>query len=100
MEPIMECFSRWNTRHAGLFTFSQSTKHVSLYQKYDFWPRFLTMILSKEVPAVVNSTTFSLMSELSPQDRESVIQSCRELTSSIYDGLDLTREIQSVANQN
>ena len=100
MEPIMDCFSRWGTRHAGLFTFSQSPKHVSLYQKYDFWPRFLTMIMSKEVPAVVNDVTFSLLSELPLHDRDSVIQSCRSLTSSIYDGLDLTREIESVASQN
>jgi hypothetical protein len=51
MAPVLDCFSRWGTRHAGLFTFSQSAKHVSLYQKYDFWPRFLTMIMSKEVSA-------------------------------------------------
>jgi GNAT superfamily N-acetyltransferase len=24
MEPVLDCFSRWGTRHAGLFTFSQS----------------------------------------------------------------------------
>ncbi|MGB9274276.1 MAG: GNAT family N-acetyltransferase, partial [Terrimicrobiaceae bacterium] len=24
MEPIMECFDKWRTRHAGLFTFAQS----------------------------------------------------------------------------
>jgi hypothetical protein len=100
MEPVLDCFSRWGTRHAGLFTFSQSAKHVSLYQKYDFWPRFLTMIMSKEVSAGATGPTFSLLSNLPPQDRASVIQDCRHLTHSIYDGLDLSREIDSVANQN
>ena len=99
MDPVLDCFSRWGIRHAGLFTFSQSPKHVNLYQKYDFWPRFLTMIMAKEIPAGGDSATFSLFSELSDPDREAVIQSCRNLTSSIYDGLDLTREIHSVAHQ-
>jgi len=99
MEPVLDCFSRWSTRHAGLFTFSQSPKHVGLYQKYDFWPRFLTMIMSKETPAGANGATFMRFSELSQPDRESAIESCRSLTNSIYEGLDLTREILSVAHQ-
>lgn len=49
MEPIMDLFSRWGTTHAGLFTFAQSQKHVGLYQRFGFWPRFLTAIMSKPV---------------------------------------------------
>src|SRR6185436_16085358 len=49
MEPVMESFKRWNVTHAGLFTFAQSAKHVGLYQKYGFWPRFLTAVMSKAV---------------------------------------------------
>src|SRR5688572_3110270 len=40
MEPIMALFSQWRTTHAGLFTFAQSQKHVGLYQRFGFWPRF------------------------------------------------------------
>ena len=40
---------RWGTAHAGLFTFAHSQKHVGLYQKFGFWPRFLTAIMSKPV---------------------------------------------------
>jgi N-acetylglutamate synthase-like GNAT family acetyltransferase len=29
MEPIMDCFDKWKTRHAGLFTFAHSPKHVA-----------------------------------------------------------------------
>jgi GNAT superfamily N-acetyltransferase len=56
MEPTMQLFSKWNTNHSGLFTFAQSPKHVSLYQKYGFWPYFLTAVMSKAVnPNGVNS---------------------------------------------
>jgi len=49
LDATTELFSAWNTRHAGLFTFAQSAKHVGLYQKYGFWPRFLTAIMSRPV---------------------------------------------------
>src|SRR4029453_16781795 len=49
MEPVMGCFERWKTVHAGLFTFPSRPKPVGLYQKFGFWPRFLTAILSKPV---------------------------------------------------
>src|SRR5437899_6836222 len=49
MDPIIECFDTWGVTHAGLFTFAQSAKHVGLYYKYGFRPRFLTAIMSKPV---------------------------------------------------
>src|ERR1044072_985888 len=51
MEPVMELFDRWHTRHAGLFTFPHSAKHVGLYQKFGIWPRFLTAMMSRRVEA-------------------------------------------------
>ena len=45
LHPTMELFERWGIRHAGLFTFASSTKHVSLYQKFGFRPRFLTSLM-------------------------------------------------------
>jgi len=42
----MEQFDTWDTRHVGLFTFSDSAKHIALYQKYGFYARFLTAIMS------------------------------------------------------
>jgi Protein of unknown function (DUF3568) len=50
LDPIMECFATWRIQHARLFTFAHSPKHLGLYQKYAFWPRFLTAIMSKPVP--------------------------------------------------
>src|ERR1700756_5706762 len=44
-------FERWRTHHAGLCTFPHSTKHIWLYQKFGFYPRYLTMLMAAPVPA-------------------------------------------------
>src|SRR5258707_6556185 len=46
LAKTMEQFDTWETRHVGLFTFSDSAKHIALYQKYGFYARFLTAIMS------------------------------------------------------
>jgi hypothetical protein len=108
MEPTMQLFSKWNTKHSGLFTFAQSPKHISLYQKYGFWPHFLTAVMSKEViPNSANSINneslqWSKYSDVSKGEQESdeyLLKGCRGLTTAIYDGLDLRVEIMSVIKQ-
>jgi GNAT superfamily N-acetyltransferase len=100
MEPIMERLNTWGVRHAGLFTFAQSTKHVGLYQKFGFWPRYLTAILSKAVDVRADGTMrSSLLSEVEESQRENAFRTCRELTDSVFEGLDVTREIRAVAEQ-
>ena len=49
MEPIMERFAEWEVKLAGLFTFAHSPGHTHLYEKYGFWARFLTAVMSKPV---------------------------------------------------
>lgn len=46
LAPVLDCFARWDVRQAGLFTFAQSAKHVTLYQRHGFWPRFLTVVMA------------------------------------------------------
>ena len=45
LEATMTIFDRWGLRHTGLFTFPHSPKHVGLYQKFGYWPRYLTAIM-------------------------------------------------------
>ena len=47
LEATMTIFDRWGVRHTGLFTFPQSAKHVGLYQKFGYWPRYLTAIMTR-----------------------------------------------------
>jgi hypothetical protein len=116
LEPTINIFDKkWHTRHMGLFTFAQSAKHVGLYQKFGFWPRFLTIIMSKPVWPVEeeeqeqqrknNSNTassfhWSRFSEIPKHKQEQKLNKYRLLTNSVYDGLDLRHEIVAVNNQN
>ena len=45
---VCEAFAQWDVRHAGLFTFAQSAKHVWTYGKFGFHPRFLTAIRRRQ----------------------------------------------------
>jgi hypothetical protein len=100
MEPVMDLFDRWNVKHAGLFTFAHSQKHVALYQRFGFWPRFLTAIMAKPVAQSSNGVAFSLFSQVPHGERDATLRACRDLTDAVFQGLDLRKEIQSVAQQN
>ena len=98
LDGTMEQFSAWNTHHAGLFTFAQSAKHVGLYQKYGFWPRFLTAVMSRPVDPNSRSSS-ARMSAVADKDLASALEAVRELTGAVYPGLDLSREIRAVRAQ-
>jgi len=99
IEPVMDCFTRWGTKQAGLFTFAQSQKHVSLYQRFGFWPRFLTAIMSEPVGHAGRRSQWTSFSAVTEGEREGVLHACRQLTDAIYEGLDVTAEIRAVTAQ-
>lgn len=101
----------------GLYTFATSLKHVALYRKFGFLPRFLTMSMEKEVGvggAAVSAggggfsaggraqkagTTWTKFSDVPAEAREELIDQCRVLTGKVFEGLDVGVEIRSVAAQ-
>ena len=86
MAPVLEAFDRWELRQAGLFTFPDSLKHVGLYQRHGFWPRFLTALTTKPVTSAAGEyKTFS--------ERSVSLEAIRELTDTVFPGLDLEGEI-------
>jgi GNAT superfamily N-acetyltransferase len=93
MEPIMGCFETWGNSHLGLFTFSNSPKHLELYRRYGFWPRFLTAVMHKQVAAGGVVPARVTYTELSATERPDYLNACRVLTDAVYEGLDLEREI-------
>lgn len=99
MEPIMECFDKWQTSHAGLFTFAHSQKHIGLYQKFGFYPRFLTAIMSKPVELTGRASVWTKFSDAPTSERAAILDACRELTDAIYEGLDVGHEVRAVADQ-
>jgi GNAT superfamily N-acetyltransferase len=99
MEPVVDLFTNWRTTHAGLFTFAQSQKHIGLYQRFGFWPRFLTAIMSKQVGQINSTSRWTRFSEVPGDQTELVLNACRLLTGDIYEGLDVANEIRSVRAQ-
>jgi hypothetical protein len=94
LEPTMELFARWRTPLTGLFTFAHSEKHVGLYQRFGFWPRYLTALMGRPVstPADAKPATLGAVSDAG-------LDACRELTDAVHPGLDLGLEIRGVAAQ-
>jgi predicted N-acetyltransferase YhbS len=89
------------TRHAGLFTFAQSAKHVALYQKFGFWPGSLGAVMSRPVsPAPArpsgSSTGLVTLASLAGDEKARAVAACRDIAGAVYPGLDLTREIEGV----
>jgi predicted N-acetyltransferase YhbS len=49
LESTMEYYAKLGTTHIGVFTWAQSPNHVGLYQRFGFWPHFLTAIMVKQL---------------------------------------------------
>ncbi len=104
LESTMPIFDRWGLRHTGLFTFPQSSKHVGLYQKFGYWPRYLTAIMTRSpvgmpAPQAKRADAPALLSALTKTERELAIRACGKLTHKIDKGLDLTGEIRALLAQ-
>jgi GNAT superfamily N-acetyltransferase len=99
LEPTMELFREWEVTHMALFTLANSPKHLGLYMKFGFWPRSLTLIMSKPARTSGGSDKWSKFSDVPDEEKERSLSMCRNLTDSIYRGLDFGGEILSVRNQ-
>ena len=99
LEPTMAVFDRWGVTHRGLFTFSHSAKHHALYQKFGFYPRFLTAVMGKKLhgdrPLRLDSGLTERFSTRSDREHDRLLHGAREVTDSVHPGLDLTHEIRA-----
>ncbi len=95
----MDLFDGWGTGNVGLFTFSQSPKHIALYQKFGFWPRFITSIMTKPVEAPIEREGWSTISDRGSRGLTKAVAEVHALTDAIYPGLDVSIEVTSVAAQ-
>ncbi|MDP8921263.1 MAG: GNAT family N-acetyltransferase [Chloroflexota bacterium] len=96
LEPALDLLETRRTRHTGLFTFAHSPKHLGLYHRFGFAPRFLTAIMSKPVAPGPRAIRWSKYSDVPEPERANCLDACRELTDRIYPGLDLRQEIGAV----
>jgi GNAT superfamily N-acetyltransferase len=95
IEPVIEKFDQWRVRQAALFTFPQSPRHVGLYQKFGFWPQQLTALLEKRVASHGQPAPATVASGAPASEWPALLRACRELTGTLFDGLDLEHEIRA-----
>jgi GNAT superfamily N-acetyltransferase len=99
IEAALERFNHWQIQHAGFFTFPNSPLHLNLYQRFGFYPRFLTTLLAKAVQPTQLIGQGICYSALTPDRQAECLAASRELTNTIFAGLDVSDEIQVVASQ-
>lgn len=88
----------WSAGHQGLFTFAQSPQHHGFYQRFGFWPRFLTAIMSRPLTGSEPELGWRL-SAVAPAERPALIAACAAVTDAIHPGLDVRGEIAAVLEQ-
>jgi GNAT superfamily N-acetyltransferase len=99
LAKTVDQFDAWKTTHSGLFTFAQSAKHVALYQKFGFYPRFLTAVMFAPARQSATFSGATRFSALSAEAKAEALQASREVTESLYPGLDLSQEIAATDDQ-
>ena len=99
MTAVMDQFDLWQVRLAGLYTIPNSPKHIGLYQQFGFKPQYLTAVMTKHltvVPDPKSVSNVSIYADFSRTEHTRSLAECRSLTESIFEGLDVTLEIEAI----
>lgn len=97
MMPVMlAAMSRRDFAFTGLFTHPQSAKHVRLYESFDFWMQRPTAVMEKAPDPALRAFGTRLYSQLSEDEQDDALKEFRGITETVYPGMDLTREIDSL----
>jgi GNAT superfamily N-acetyltransferase len=104
LQATIELFDKRKLARTALFTFPHSAKHVGLYNKFGYWPQYLTALMHHTPSAAQDlkpepGTRVIPLSTRWHGAREEAITACRKLTGHIDKGLDLTEEIRSLLKQ-
>jgi predicted N-acetyltransferase YhbS len=101
MEPVTAALDDWGVGLAGLFTFPGSPKHIGLYHRHGFFPRYLTALMRRapRVPAGQERAACLRLSAMPDGRRAEALTGAAAVTDALFGGLDLTAEIEEAARQ-
>ena len=99
MEPTVARFDAWGLDHSGLYTLSNSPKHLHLYGKFGYWPRFLTGIFERDLTGAGAAVAGDAVRLTEAGERGARIAACSALTDAVWPGLDVRHEIEAVLAQ-
>ena len=99
IDAAMELFTARGHTLTGLYTMPESPKHLALYGRYGYLPRFLSEITEKSLGGPAGQTpSFTRLSTLAPEGRNGAETALADLTGSFYEGLDLTSEARGIVD--
>lgn len=96
MDRALADLPRLGSRFACLFTFAQSPAHVGNWERFGFWPRYLTVVMSKPVRRRPLPPGWHRLSQVAPEQRAALIAMAGELTSSVFEGMRLDTELAAI----
>jgi predicted N-acetyltransferase YhbS len=99
MEPVTAALDDWRVRLAGLFTFPGSSKHIGLYHRHGFSPRFLTALMQRSPRDGEPGAPGLRLSAASPAEQAELLAGARSVADALFEGLDLTAEIEEARRQ-
>jgi GNAT superfamily N-acetyltransferase len=99
MAETVKVLEQAGVDQAALITFAHSAKHIALYQKFGFWPQYLTPVMSKPVAATGGLDGWLRVSQFDVPGRAARLAGCARLTDAILAGLDLRPEIEAIVSQ-
>lgn len=94
MAPLVEIADRGGFAFIGLVTHPQSPKHVRLYESFGFRMQRITAVMGKAAGARGEAPL--LFSGLPLSEHERALARLRELTGTVYPGLDVGAEVDDV----
>ena len=95
MAKLVEIADRGGFAFTGLVTHPQSPKHVRLYESFGFRMQRMTAVMAK-APATGRAEAPLLFSSLPLGERERALGRLRELSGTVYPGLDVCAEVEDV----
>lgn len=98
MRAVLERLDVWGVRHAGLFTFPNSAKHLALYQGFGFWPRTLTLVMAR-APRRARMADAVVRYGSEHGARERLKAECAAITNAIAPGLEVSGDLDAVFDQ-
>lgn len=96
VQAAIDYFHSQGTMKIGLTTFPDSGKHVALYRKLGFHPRYSIAMMEKPVNQDVqpkNLPPFRKFSMLSAEEQSKVFEYSTMITDTIYEGMHFCRQI-------
>lgn len=99
LPPTLEAARKQNARLVALYTNPASPRHLRLYESVGFTSRNLIAVMTKAVDPAPPPRPVSLLSRQSGDSRSEALAACKRIAGTLFDGLDLSHEMQAAASQ-